>query len=358
MPLSSSDPLFAPVAEILSVEVLPGRGLSLVRRAPAEPAAHEVEIAPRFSYVSAGTELHAIEEFTAAPAGSAPGRLGYSQCGVVVRVGEKVRGLARGDVVVAIGAGAFHATRTFVAQNLVTRVPDDVAPEAAAMAAMFCFALESVRKSAVTIGDNVVVFGAGVMGQIAARLYHLSGARVCVMDGNATRLGFLPAGVRGLLLDGAGWAALGAWAGPHGVAHANVSFGGDASEVVERLKPHLAVAPDGVPHGRIVFPGGARLSVLMASNMGNIQFVSSAKAGPGYRDPVYEAGADYPAVYVPHPVRRNVETMLMLLREGRLDLAGLVTHRVPLAEAPAAYEMLRRGGTDALGVLLIRSEAG
>lgn len=44
---------------------------------------------------------------------------------------------------------------------------------------------------------------------------------------------------------------------------------------------------------------------------------------------------------------------MMPLREGRMDLSGLVTHRVPLEEAPAAYAMLRRTGTEALAVLLV-----
>ena len=338
---------------ITAVEVIAGQGVALSRLPAPVMMDHEVEISPLFSFISAGTEMHSVVGLTAASPGShPPARLGYSQCGVVIRVGSAVRGIAAGDRVVAIGAGAFHSTRIVVAQNLIAPLPEGVCPQEASLAAMFCFALEGVHKSAARIGENVVVFGAGMMGQMAARLYRLSGARVCVVDSNAYRLGLLPEGIDTFPLDDAGWTRLARWAGPHGIEHASVCFGGDATTVVERLKPLMSVAPDGVPHGRIVFPGGARLTVLMASNMGNIQLISSAKAGPGYRDPGYESGKDYPAVYVPHTVRRNVETMLLLMRDGRLDLSRLVTHRFAFSDALSAYEMLRQPDVEALAVLL------
>ena len=339
--------------EISTLEIVAKHGLTIGRRLLREVKPYEVEISPLFSFISAGTELHTVREFMAAAEGSsAPVRTGYSQTGIVTRVGSLVKGVEVGDRVVAIGEGAYHATRTVVAQNLVRPLPEGVSPRDAAMAAMFCFALESVQKSAVRIGDSVVVFGAGMMGQMAARLYHLSGARVCVMDSNMHRLSLMPKGVTSFPLSDEGWGALAKWAKPHGIEHASICFGGDATEVIEKLKPSLGVAPDGVPHGRIVFPGGARITVLMASNMGNIELISSAKAGPGYRDANYEAGANYPSSYVRHPVQRNIETMLGLMKDGRLDLSNLITHTFPFAEARAAYDMLQQPGCEALAVLL------
>jgi len=339
--------------EITGVEIVAGQGLVLRRRPLDAMRAHEVEIAPLFSFISAGTELHTLQELMAAPEGSHPAaRMGYSQCGIITRTGSAVSGLETGDRVVAIGAGAFHATRTVVAQNLVSPVPGNVCPREASLAAMFCFALEGVHKSAVRIGENVVILGAGMMGQMTVRLYQLSGARVCVMETNAHRLSFLPEGTTTFSLDESGWAALAKWAQPHGIEHASVCFGGDATLAIEKLKSSMSCAPDGVPHGKIVFPGGAKISVLMASNMGNIQLLSSAKAGPGYRDTHYESGANYPMAYVSHPVRRNIETMLRLLQDRQLDISNLITHTFRFEEAEAAYAMLQQPKVEALAVLL------
>lgn len=335
------------------IQAVAGKGLEMARVTAVDMGENDVEIAPLYSFISAGTELRSLEVIKAAEPGSHPkAKMGYSQVGVIKRVGEAVKGIAPGDRVVAIGAGAYHATRTVVAQNLVVPLPEGVCPQEASLAAMFCFALESVYKSDVKIGENVVVFGAGMMGQMATRLYQIAGARVCVMDSNEFRLNLLPEDTVTFPLSDAGWDGLAEWARPYGVEHASVCFGGDATEAIERLKSCLATAPDGVPHGRIVFPGGARISLLMASNMGNVQLLSSAKAGPGYRDPAYESGVDYPAVYVPHTVRRNVHTMLQLMESGTLDLSRLVSRCVPFADAKLAYEALSKPNAELLAVLL------
>lgn len=342
-----------PEKTVVSVQVKSGCGIYMSRSAPPEMKAYEVEIAPLFSFVSAGTELAVLEMIKNAEKNDyRVDQLGYSQSGVITRIGEAVKNLKVGDTVAAIGAGAFHATRTVLAQNLVAVLPEGVSPREAALAAMFCFSLEGVRKSQVQIGENVIVFGGGTMGQITARLYELMGARVAVMDSNPYRMGFLPKNITSLQLDEDGWLKLSEWAAPYGVEHASICFGGDASNTIKRLKNQMSCSPEGIPHGRVVFPGGARLSVTMASDMGNIQFLSSAKAGPGYRDPIYEAGANYPMVYVGHTVRRNVEIFFSLLKDRRLDISSLISHTFRFAEAPKAYEMLQKPKVEALAVLL------
>jgi threonine dehydrogenase-like Zn-dependent dehydrogenase len=335
----------------------PGHGVVVTEAEVGPPGPDEVLIAPEFSYLSAGTELVSLRGIRAAAEnGRPPLQPGYSQAGTVLAVGERVDRLAAGDRVVAIGAGAYHASRTLVARNLVVRRPDGLDAAEAASMAMCCFALEAVHKSAVRIGQSVIIFGAGMMGQVAARLYRIAGARVAIMDSEPYRLSLVPDGIATFGTDDHGWSGLADWAGEYGIEHACFCFGGDATDTVERLKPIMATAPDGVPHGRLVFPGGARLSLFMASNLGNLEFLSSAKAGPGYRDPSYESGSDYPAVYVGSPVRRNVETLLelMALPAGdprRLELSGLITHRFPITEAPEAYRLVEESPDRAMGVV-------
>lgn len=347
---------------ILRLEVVPAIGLQF-RRAKLESLREwEVEIAPEWSFVSAGTELNILETGLAQESRgddrANPGHaLGYSQCGVVQRVGSEVHDVVPGDRVVAIGAGAYHASRTVVAKNLVLPIGDSINPKVASMMAMLCFSLEGVYKANTRIGENVVVLGAGMMGQITARLFHLSGCRVFVLDSNAARLALLPKEIGRFLLSPDGWDALEREVGEPGIEIASICFGGDATESIERLKGSMSRSPDGIPHGKIIFPGGARVTVLMASNMGNIQLISSAKAGPGYRDPCYEAGRGYPAGYVRGTVRRNMETLLRLIDSGQLgDLECLITHRFLFSEAHKAYDLLRKPGTPALGVLLAYTE--
>lgn len=334
------------------IVVVPGTGITIAEAEAPSVGPTDVLIAPAYSYISAGTELNSVRGTTAAAPGGAGNQIGYSQAGTVLEVGEQVQRLAPGDRVAAVGQGAFHASRTVVGQNLVVGIPDQVELSDAAIAAMFCFAIEAAHKSAVRLGQKVVVFGAGMMGQIAARLYQLSGAQVAVVDGLAFRRDHLPAGLLAVAPDDEGWARLAEWALPYGVEHACIGFGGDATESVQRLKPLMSTAPDGVPAGRIVFPGGAEIHLTMASAMGNIELLSSAKAGPGYRDAVYESGADYPRVHVSHPVRRNVEIMVDLLASGQLSVGELITHRYDFADAASAYRDLTERPGEILAALL------
>lgn len=339
---------------IVRWEAAPGVGLTTVSHRLPKPGPNEVEIAPRYSYISAGTELTALQHFLSVEENKANSHpLGYSQCGVVCQVGCNVKGIVPGDRVVAIGAGAFHAQRTVVAKNLVVPLPDNVPAPVAAMMAMHCFALEGVYKATARIGENVVVVGAGMMGQITARLFAMTGCRVCVLDTNQYRLGFLPDGVPGFLLSERAWENVRTWAGMDGVETVSICFGGDATETLNEIKSLMSCAPDGVPHGKIIFPGGAKITVLMASNMGNIRLISSAKAGPGYRDANYEAGYDYPVAYVPWTVRRNIQTLLRVIGDGRLcGLESLISHRFAFEDARSAYEFLQKNEVQALGVLL------
>jgi predicted dehydrogenase len=80
--------------------------------------------------------------------------------------------------------------------------------------------------------------------------------------------------------------------------------------------------------------------------------------GPGRYDPEYEEkGHDYPLGYVRWTERRNLETFLHLLAEGKVRVAPLITHRFPVERATDAYEMITRGAEPHLGVLLEYSGA-
>lgn len=352
MIVSSTEGLFSDTVVCVDRE---GQRCIRVMDAEVRPMGdYDVEIQTLFSYISAGTELSALNSQTGGNATlSKPIRLGYSISGVVLRVGSEVKHVRAGERVAAIGAGAFHSRRVVVSSRLVCRVPDSVTSEIASMMAMFCFSLEGVYKGETRIGDNVLVLGAGIMGQITARLFHADGCRVALLDKNAFRIGFLPPSIPGWLLDSDGWKAVREWTNGYGLDVASICFGGDATNTVESLKTLMRCSPDGIQHGRIVFPGGARLNVLMASNMGNIELVSSAKAGPGYRDPAYEQGGHYPSGYVRSTVTRNLETLMGMVEDGRLgDVGKLITHRYPFEQAAEAYRLLQQPDAQVLGVLL------
>ena len=151
---------------------------------------HEVLIEAESSVVSAGTEL-AI--FTAlAPGVRTPGswnaypwRPGYGVVGHVVSKGRDVTRVAPGDRVFSFGK---HASRQFYdasgskPMTGIFPIETDIPAERAAMARLALIAMTGPQVSEFEVGDTVVVFGLGLVGNLAAQLYQIGGARVIAFD--------------------------------------------------------------------------------------------------------------------------------------------------------------------------------
>ena len=116
--------------------------------------------------------------------------LGYSAAGEVMAVGGGLEGVFHvGQRVALAGAGlANHAEYDVVPRNLVAPIPDDVPDEEACFGTMGAIAMAGVRSLGAQLGDVVAVFGVGLVGQLAAQLLALQGARVIAVDVNSERL--------------------------------------------------------------------------------------------------------------------------------------------------------------------------
>src|SRR4029079_4389587 len=78
----------------------------------------------------------------------------------------------------------------------------------------------------------------------------------------------------------------------------------------------------------------------------------SCSYGPGRYDPAYEEGGqDYPVGYVRWTEQRNFEAVLDLMAAGTLDIKPLISHRIPIADAGRAYDIVS-GDEVSLGILL------
>jgi polar amino acid transport system substrate-binding protein len=92
--------------------------------------------------------------------------LGYSGAGVIVDVHPTVNDLKIGDRVSYGGEGTGHGEAIMTGQNLVAKVPEEITLEAATFTTLGSIALNAVRTAAIGIGDNVVVIGLGLVGQL------------------------------------------------------------------------------------------------------------------------------------------------------------------------------------------------
>ncbi len=270
--------------------------------------------------------------------------LGYSSAGEVVRVGSAVRGLAPGDRVACAGAGfANHAELVAVPSNLCARVPAGVLLEHASLTTIAAIALHGIRLTGAALGDRVAVIGCGLVGQIACRLLHATGAEVYAVD-----------------LDESAVQAARAGGSDHGFA--------TDDRPVERIRE---TAPDGVDAVLVTAAAGSNEPLLLGAEIvrdrgtlvlvgdvpiefpraplyrKELSFRVSRSYGPGRYDPEYEErGLDYPIAYVRWTQQRNMECVLDLQARRLLDFSPLIAGVVPVDDAEHAYSRLAAGSSE------------
>src|SRR5919204_4681485 len=281
--------------------------------------------------------------------------LGYSCAGTVIAVGQNVSPseFALGDRVACAGAGlANHAEVVAVPRNLTARVPEGVSFEDAAFVTVGAIALQGVRIADVRLGEACVVIGLGLVGQLTVQLLKAGGCRVFGIDVAADK-------VELALAQGADAAcsrsdadlvdrvrAFSAGRGADAILIAAAASSSDPVQIAPSLARDRAV---------VVAVGMVGMDVPRnAYYEKELQLRLSRSYGPGRYDATYEqAGIDYPPGYVRWTEQRNMEAFLDLVAAGTVQPSRLVTHRVPIAEAERAYQIVTAEIAEPyLGILL------
>jgi len=276
--------------------------------------------------------------------------LGYSAAGIALEVGEAVAGVSPGQMVATGGAGkANHAEFQAVPGLLCAVVPDGVPPADAAFATVASVALHALRLADVGPGAKVVVIGLGLLGQLGVRLAQAAGCDVAGIDVGQFQVG--KGGESGALAlvetgDDTTKAVL-EWSRGRG-ADAVLLMAATSSSAVALRAPALCR-----DQANVVVVGDIGLDLDRRPFYERELALRFARSyGPGRYERSYEEwGVDYPPGLVRWTEGRNFEAVLDLLAAGRLDVAGLVTHRFPIADAVSAYDLVEAGGEPSLGIV-------
>jgi len=337
--------------------VINERGEVRLRTEPVpELKAGEVLIRVKASLISPGTEISGIRARREKP-GTSPAEnpFGYSVAGIIETTSPSHPQLAVGTRVAAMGGGACHANLVCVPVNLVVPIPDNLPFDQAAYACLGATALQSVRRTEPQLGEYGAVLGLGIVGNLTAQLYQLSGAHVIGWERLPARLERARrCGLNDLadLNTADPVAASQAFAAPYGLDFANVAFGGNADEALSQVVKCMKVTPDTHAMGRIVLVGGCQFTMRGGAAMGNLDIRAASRTGPGYHDDAYEHGQDYPGVFVQFTTQRNLREIVSLCAAGRLHVEPLTTHHLSLAKIEEAVELLLNNPNEAIGVIL------
>jgi 2-desacetyl-2-hydroxyethyl bacteriochlorophyllide A dehydrogenase len=299
------------------------------------PGAGQVLVQNRVTLVSAGTELAMFTRshrgFDEPDFGYAkyPFRPGYAAVGEVLQVGEGVADIREGDRVFHAGHHATHALT-----GGARKLPGDLSDERAAFQALTSISMSAPRLAPVRLGENVVVVGMGLVGNLCAQLCKLAGAAVVAgADLSAARLAkALDCGIdRAFNL---GEKPLAEWAAELGPAGAELVI--EAVGIPPTIDACMKAVAD---NGRVVLLGSPRL---------NMEF-----------DPYFDIHRKAMRIIGAHgrgvdaaTRERDVPFICSLLASGRVRVDSLVTHQMPFAEGLAAFEGLRDRKDEYLGVLL------
>jgi NADPH:quinone reductase-like Zn-dependent oxidoreductase len=266
--------------------------------------------------------------------------LGYSLAGVVEQVGNDVTDLLPGDRVACSGSQcAYHAEQVVVPRNLVTPVPDRVPLSDAAHVTLGAIALEAFRRTECTVGETVLIVGAGMLGLLLTQIASRAGVYVVALDAQSGRRE-LAAGFGAQLTlpvaDATAVEQVHASTGGFGADAAIIAAAGRDSALVNFSLGALR------PGGRVVALGDFGMDIdRQLFFRAQATFVPSIAYGPGRYDPVYEENnVDLPINVVRWTENRNMALFLRLLADGHIDLAPLPRAEVEFADAARAYEQL------------------
>jgi 2-desacetyl-2-hydroxyethyl bacteriochlorophyllide A dehydrogenase len=268
---------------------------------------------------------------------------GYSEVGEVTEVSPELDGTpglpVAGDLVWGIWG---HRSEGIVPAERMTghRLPDGLDPLAGAFARVGAIAYNAVLAADIHLGEDVAVFGQGVIGLLATRLARLNGAVVTAVDALDARLDAARRyGAAHTLNARAGGVA-------EAVRELTAGRGADLAIEISGAYPALHEALRTVAAGgRVVASGfyqgdgtGLRLGDEFHHN--RVQLICS------------QIGGVPPQLSHRWTVDRLQQTFLRLVAEGQVDTAALVSHRVPVADAAAAYTLIDERPADALQVVL------
>ena len=153
-------------------------------------AATELLIDTEYTFISSGTELanYTGREPKVFQEGSwcaYPWRSGYANVGIVSEVGSGVTRAAVGDRVFTYGRHA--STVRYSQDRLVAPVREAVDPAVVAASRMAGVAMTAIVVGEISTNPWVIVFGLGLVGNLASQMFQIHGCRVIGVDPVAER---------------------------------------------------------------------------------------------------------------------------------------------------------------------------
>lgn len=260
-----------------------------------------------------------------------PIQIGYSNVGIVQKsLSEKFK---IGDRVVSNG---FHSEYINVNENLCCKIPNEVKDENAVFSILGSIALNGIRKIKPQINENIVIYGFGLIGIIATKILCSTGANIIIVDIDekkrklAEELGHIFINPNNEDLE----QKINIFTNKLGADSILICTYTNSAEPIKNSSRIIRKL------GTIVLIGSCDLNIsrkLMYEKEAVFQI--SKSYGPGRYDYSYEQkNMDYPAEHVRWTLNRNIESILNLIKQKKLDFSDLINYQFDLESYDKAYK--------------------
>jgi 2-desacetyl-2-hydroxyethyl bacteriochlorophyllide A dehydrogenase len=299
----------------------------------------QILIQTQCSLISPGTERAALtrlwndSEFRANP--------GYALAGNVIEIGKQVENFQVGDRAITLKNHS-SLSITSIEPWVTLKIPDSVSYEVSTFLPLASVALHAIRRVDLKLGETFAIIGSGIIGLISIQLAKMVGVKkVIVLDLVDERLEL---------------------ARQFG---ANLTINPEKDDVVEKLfaatnneGAHAILEATGntnvIPMamkltalgGRIVCVGVMEEKALIALHKEFIQRELSLIAAFQPFCPIGEN------IYWRWTQQANRRLLLEMMESGKLRVDEMITHRFHANKAPEAYEKIKAGDKNMLGVIL------
>ncbi|MEQ8523501.1 MAG: bi-domain-containing oxidoreductase [Gracilimonas sp.] len=277
--------------------------------------------------------------------------LGYSSAGEVIAVGEGVSEFKVGDYVACGGNTANHADVISVPVNLAVKVPKDVSLKQASLTTIAAIAIQGIRQADLKLGENCVIIGMGLIGQLTYKILEASGVKPLGIDISEAQIQQArKAGMENVFNRNANGIVnkIMLHTRGNGCDSIIITAGTSSLDPVEfagEIARHKA---------KIVVVGAVPTGFSRANYYKKeLDLRMSSSYGPGRNDSDYEEkGLDYPIGYVRWTENRNMQSFIDLLASKRIDITPLITHTFPLIDAPKAYDLILSNEEEFTGIVI------
>jgi 2-desacetyl-2-hydroxyethyl bacteriochlorophyllide A dehydrogenase len=267
-----------------------------------------------------------------------PFRPGYSMAARVIGVGQGVTGLKEGD---RIAAWIEHQQFFKIRPQQAHQVPEGISAEEATWAVLACTTQLGVRRPQLQLGETVGVIGLGMLGQLVTQYLAVAGARwIIAIDPVQSRLDMAKA---------------------HGATHTLALDVASARPEIEKITDGrmLDVVFDITGHPAVLAPAVQLLRKLgRVVLLGDTPTPTQQHLGPGVLSNSIAilgihatARPEQASEFNPWSAEEMAALFFDYLRQGRMRVADLITHRYSPLAAPQVYEDLRRDRSAAVGVI-------